>query len=108
MTLSLFTLLHFYTMNNKHGQLDELEAILNETDNNLCLFVNHLRNLGRLNEVSNAKDLNIDEAKSVLQNVKEHFVVLHIIMDHYEDYFELTDESFLKVSDEITEAVHSR
>ena len=33
---------------------------------------------------------------------------MHIICDHYEDYFELTGESLLKVSDEITESVHSR
>ena len=33
---------------------------------------------------------------------------MHIICDHYEDYFELTGESLLGVTDEITESVHSQ
>ena len=33
---------------------------------------------------------------------------MHIICDHYEDYFELTGETFLRVTDEVTESVHAR
>ena len=33
---------------------------------------------------------------------------MHIILDHYIDYFELTGRTLLEVTDEITEAVHSR
>ena len=31
---------------------------------------------------------------------------MHIICDHYEDYFELTGESLHLVTDEVTESVH--
>ena len=33
---------------------------------------------------------------------------MHIICDHYEDYFELTGESLHLVTDEVTESVLSR
>ena len=33
---------------------------------------------------------------------------MHIIFYHYDEYFEKTGETFLGVSDEITESVHSR
>ena len=86
----------------------------------MILFVNHLRNLSSLNDISNSKVLDIDKSKTILSELKDNYFKLlntfdlsqtlkmHIICDHYEDYFELTGESLLKVSDEITESVHSR
>ena len=62
----------------------------------------------------------IDKCETILSELKDNYFKLlnifdlsqtlkmHIICDHYEDYFELTGESLLKVSDEITESVHSR
>ena len=32
---------------------------------------------------------------------------MHIICAHYEDYFELTGETLLKVTDKVTESVHA-
>ena len=31
----------------------------------------------------------------------------HLRCDHYEDYFELTGETLLKVTDEVTKSVHA-
>ena len=33
---------------------------------------------------------------------------MHIIMDHYEDYFEFTGQTLLGISYEVIESVHSR
>ena len=107
-------------MNNKNEQLDELENILKMKDLNLCLFSKHLRLLGHLNYLANAKNLNMTAVNSNLQDLRQNFFYLqemfniseslkmHIIFYHYDEYFEKTGETFLGVSDEITESVHSR
>ena len=74
----------------------------------------------KLNEIANSKLLDIDEAKCVLQILRTNYYMLlheydmsetlkmHIICAHYEDYFELTGETLLKVTDEVTESVHAQ
>ena len=86
----------------------------------MVLFIEHLRNLSKLNSVANSKTLDIDNAKRVLDELRKTYYKLldqydlsetlkmHIICDHYEDYFELTGESLYLVTDEVTESVHSR
>ena len=82
-------------------------------------FVDHLQNIGRVHRVSNSKDLDIDEAREVLDQfavtwelLRDKFdlsesMKIHIVKDHLFDTFELTGRSLLKASDEITEAAHS-
>ena len=86
----------------------------------MVLFIEHIRNLSRLNSVKDSKILDIDNAKKVLDQLRKTYYKLldkydlsetlkmHIICNHYEDYFELTGESLHLVTDEITEYVHSR
>ena len=86
----------------------------------IWLFIDHLRNFSKLNSVANSKTLDIDNAKRVLDELRKTYYKLldqydlsetlkmHIICDHYEDYFELTGESLHLVTDEVTESVHSR
>ena len=107
-------------MNNKNEQLDELDNILKMKDLNLCLFSKHLRLLGHLNYLANAKNLNMTAVNNNLQDLRENFfhlqeifnisesLKMHIIFYHYDEYFEKSGETFLGVSDEITESVHSR
>ena len=89
-------------------------------DINLSLFTKHLRLLGNLNYLANAKNLNMTAVNSNLQDLRQNFFYLqeifniseslkmHIIFYHYDEYFEKTGKTFLGVSDEITESVHSR
>ena len=105
---------------NNDSKLNELESNITKCDPNMNLFTEHLRHLAKLNAVANSKELDIDLAKSVLLQLRSNYfklvnqfdlsqtVKMHIVCDHYEDYFELTGESLLSVSDEITESVHSR
>ena len=104
---------------NSEAKLLELEQIITKNDRYIVLFIEHLRNLSRLNSVANSKTLDIDNAKKVLDQLRKTYYQLldqydlsetlkmHIICDHYEDYFELTGESLHLVTDEVTESVHS-
>ena len=65
-------------------------------------------------------NVDIDKAKVILSELKINYYKLvntfnlsqtlkmYIICDHYADYFELTGESLLVITDEVTESVHSR
>ena len=100
--------------------MSELHDIVTKVDRNTALFVEHLRNLHKLNEIANSKLLDIDEAKCVLQILRTNYYMLlheyylsetlkmHSICVYYEDYFELTGETLLKVTDKVTESVHAR
>ena len=57
---------------------------------------------------SNLQDLwqNFFYLQEIL-NISESLKI-HVIFYHYDEYFEQTGETFLGVSDEITESVHSR
>ena len=82
-------------------------------------FVDHPQNIAKVHVVCNAKQLDIDEAKSVLDQFSDTWdklrdkfdlsesLKIHIIKHHLFDTFELTGESLLKATDEITEATHS-
>ena len=102
-----------------NSKLNELHDIVTKVDRNMALFVEYLKNLHKLNEIANFKLLDIDEAKCVLQILRTNYYMLlheydlsetlkmHIICAHYEDYFELTGETLLKVTDKVTESVHA-
>ena len=49
-----------------NSKLNELHDIVTKVDRNMALFVEHLKNLHKLNEIANSKLLDIDEAKCVL------------------------------------------
>ena len=102
---------------NSDENLDELkESIPVELDS----IVDHLKLIGEVNKVATSKTLDIDKAKLVLSKFRMNFyyiqekfdlsesLKIHIINDHLEDYFELTGETLLTASDEITEATHSK
>jgi len=86
---------------NSEAKLLELEKIITKNDRYMVLFIEHLRNLSRLNSIANSKTLNIDNAKKVLDQLRKTYYKLldqydlsetlkmHIICDHYEDYFVL-------------------
>ena len=68
----------------------------------------------------NLKELDLPKVKEVIANLGENFtkmqkefklsqtLKLHIIMDHYVDHFEMSQETLLKYSDEVCEAIHSQ
>ena len=82
------------------NKLKELEDIISQNDENMVLYTEHLRNLHKLNEVANSKNLDIDYAKYVIYKLKllyfydlSQTLKMHILCDHYEDYLELTGET---------------
>ena len=48
------------------SKLNELENLICQHDNNMILFINHLRNLSRLNDIANSKVLDIDKIKTII------------------------------------------
>ena len=108
-------------MANTNGKLDDIENIIKEKGKGGEIrFVHHLRNLNELNKVVNLKVLDLPKVKEIIANLSDNFIKmqqefslsqtlkLHIIMDHYVDHFNMTQESLLKYSDEICEAMHSQ
>ena len=101
---------------NNDNKLNELKAEIGPENEDLIL---RLKNISEVHRVATRKELDIDDAKSVLTKFSEHWKILrenfdlseclkiHIINDHMLDYFELTGKTLLTVSDEITEAAHS-
>ena len=83
-------------------------------------FVTHLVNLNALNSAVNAKILDLQKVKEIVEELRENFfqmqtefnlsqtLKLHILFDYYVEHFEMTGESLLKYSDEICEAMHSQ
>ena len=84
------------------------------------MFVDYLRCIGKVNKICTSKFIEIDNVKSVpskfrgiFKQLQDKFnlsqtVKIHIIMDHLENYFELSGQSLLKSSDELVEATHSK
>ena len=82
-------------------------------------FIIHLQDIAKVHEVATKRVLDIDVAKEVLTNFDVNWTKLrnrfdlneslqiHLIKDHMYDYFELTGQTLLRVSDEVTEAAHS-
>ena len=108
-------------MSNTNGKLDDIVKIINEKGSGGEIrFAHHLKHLHDLNTMVNLKVLNLPKIKEIIQNLTANFkemqrefklsqtLKLHIIMDHYLDHFELTQETLLKYSDEICEAIHSQ
>ena len=48
------------------SKLNELENLICQHDNNMILFINHLRNLLSLNDISNSKVLYIDNCNKII------------------------------------------
>ena len=108
-------------MGNKNGKLDDIENIIIEKgQGGEMRFVQHLRNLQDLNTVVTLKKLDLPRVKQVIANLSDNFtemqkefklsqtLKLHIIQDHYLEHFEMSQETLLKYSDEIVEAMHSQ
>ena len=84
------------------------------------LFIQHLVNLGHLNSAVNMKTLDKELVGKIVQNLGNIFqqlqekfdlsmpLKMHVILHHYQDFFELSGETLLTYSDEITEAMHSQ
>ena len=101
------------------AKLLELEQIITKNDRNMVLFIEHVRNLSKLYSVANSKTLDMDNARKILNELwKTYYKLLdqydlsdtlkmHIICDHYEDYFELTRETLYLVTDDVTKSIHS-
>ena len=83
-------------INNDH-KLNELKAEIGPENED---FILHLKNISEVHRVATRKELDIDDAKSVLTKFSEHWKILR-------ENFELTGKTLLTVSDEITEAAHS-
>ena len=96
---------------------NELECILPEE---FSILTKHLKNLWKINKIATSKVLDIDEAKDVLKELSEDFkdmktklelsqsLKMQFIMDHLEDYFELSGRTLLVGSDETVVATHSK
>ena len=66
---------------NSEAKLLELEQIITKNDRYMVLFIEHLRNLSRLNSVANSKILDIDNAKKVLDQLRKTYYQL---LDQYD------------------------
>ena len=78
------------------------------------------KKLGALNNAVNKKTLDKELVGEILadlgrifQELQEKFNVsmplkMHVILHHYQDFFDLSGETLLSYSDEITEAMHSQ
>ena len=107
-------------MENKKGILEDLSKVISNGKPEFQLFVNHLHNLGQLNIGVNSKTLNLEllrtiigDIEKVFKELQEHFDIsmplkIHIIVHHYLDHFELTNETLLRYTDEFTESMHSQ
>ena len=105
---------------SSEDKLKELEELIKNNGDYMVLYTDHLRNLSKLNEIANMKILDIDDAKCVLNKLRNTYyklldqydlsetIKMHIIFDHYQYYFELAGDTLHKVTDEVTESVHSR
>ena len=105
---------------NHNGKLDQLHDIVSKHGEEYELFIKHLANLGALNNAVNKKTLDKELVGEILadlgrifQELQEKFNVsmplkMHVILHHYQDFFELSGETLLSYSDEVTEAMHSQ
>ena len=96
--------------------MNELCEVIGEDNHE---FIIHLQDIAKVHEVATIRVLDIDVAKEVLTNfdvnwtnLRDKFdlnesLKIHLIKDHMYDYFELTGQTLLRVSDEVTEAAHS-
>lgn len=101
-------------MANTNGKLDDIQEIVDEkATGGEHRFVEHIKNLHELNKSVNQKVLDLLKVKEIVAKLGDNFahmqkefdlsqtLKLHIILDHYVEHFEMTNESLLKYSDEI-------
>ena len=106
-------------LQNHQGKLDQLANIVSKGGDDFKFFIQHLKNLGNLHHAVNLKvldtelvDRTIEAFESTFAQLQEKFdlsmpLKVHIIKSHYREYFEATGKTFLTVSDEVTESMHS-
>ena len=92
-------------MTNCNGKLDDIKNIaLENGSGGEMRFVTHLVNLNALNSAVNAKVLDLQKVKEIVDELREYFfqmqtefnlsptLKLHILFDHYVEH-EMTGES---------------
>lgn len=62
-------------MSNKNSQLDGLKSLVRETNTDLCLFVDHMRHLSKLNKLVNSKELDMNRVTNVIQALRIFFSI---------------------------------
>ena len=107
-------------LENRQGRLEMLSEIVSKHGQKFKLFIDHLENLGRLNMAVNKKVLDkpliagiIDDLGNVFHKLQEEFdmsesMKIHIIKEHYMDFFESKQETLLSYTDEVCESMHSQ
>ena len=107
-------------LENHHGKLDQLLDIVSKRGDDYKLFIEHLTNLGHLNNAVNLKTLDKDLIGRIIQNLGNVFqqlqakfdlsmpLKMHVILHHYMEFFESFGETLLNYSDEVIEAMHSQ
>ena len=104
-------------LENHNGKLDQLRDIVGVSH---TLFIDHLENLGKLNKAVNLRVLDKPLIEGIIRNISSNFqqmqkrfdvsmpLKMHVILDHYMEFFESFGETLLSYSDEICEAMHSQ
>ena len=106
-------------MESVHIKRKSVQVIIHDDQIDHADFVTHLKHISTIHYFATRKDLDRDAARVAIDDFLEHWdqmrdkfdlsetLKLHIIKHHLMDYFELTGEALLSVTDEVTEAVHS-
>ena len=94
-------------MTNCNGKLDDIKNIVLENGSGREMrFVTHLVNPNALNSAVNAKVLDLQKVKAIIDEFRENFfqmqtelnlsqsLKLHILFDHYVEHFEMTGKAF--------------
>ena len=107
-------------LENRQGKLEKLSEIVSKHGKKYNVFIDHLENLGRLNIAVNMRVLDkeliaeiIENLRNVFEQMMEDFdmsmpLKIHIILEHYLEFFEAKNESLLSYTDEFCEAMHSQ
>ena len=107
-------------LENRQGRLEKLSEIVLKYGIKYTLFIEHLENLARLNNAVNMRVLDkpliakiIENLRNVFQQLQFEFdlsmsLKIHVIVDHYMDFFEAKNETLLRYTDEFCESMHSQ
>ena len=107
-------------LENRGGRLERLSEVVSKHGPKFKLFIEHLENLGRLNEAVNRKVLDktliadiIEDIGRVFKKLQDQFdlsetMKIHVIRAHYMDFFESKQETLLSYTDEVCESMHSQ
>ena len=107
-------------LENRGGRLERLSEVVSKHGPKFKLFIEHLENLGKLNEAVNKKVLDkpliadiIEDIGRVFKKLQDQFdlsetMKIHVIRAHYMDFFESKQETLLTYTDEVCESMHSQ